>query len=360
MFAILRVEKLKKMANVSGANNHNQRLNVDDCKGVDWSKTKDNIHIGATDPMTQIKKVWEKHGIKPRKNAVMANEYVLHASPEFFEGKSPREVKEWAKENLEFLKDKHGDGLISFDLHLDESSPHIHAIVTPIYENSKGQMKLSAKHYFDKLVLPQLQTDYAKSMEKFGLERGIEGSRAKHKTIKQYGAELDRVLIKAKAQSKDAIQDFKKMQEMKPSIFNFKAHFSKAKAIVKDLARKIVKLQKLNAALKFKYDAKLIQFKDQLYQLTRNNERLNSLYDAHGISRDDPARFSELAKRNAEQAKEIAHKASEAALEKRRVEQALAGLSSTPAVVTVKPDPRPAVETVKQDPEPGRKAPGLG
>ena len=46
--------------------------------------------------------------------------------------------------------------------------------------------KLNAKHFTGgKKVLSQLQTDFAKDVgQRHGLERGIEGSQAKHQTIR--------------------------------------------------------------------------------------------------------------------------------------------------------------------------------
>ena len=70
----------------------------------------------------------------------------------------------------------------------DETSPHVCAYVVPI--DPKG--KLNCSHFLDgREKLTQMQTDFADKVgRQFGLERGIEGSKAKHKTIKQYYAEI--------------------------------------------------------------------------------------------------------------------------------------------------------------------------
>jgi hypothetical protein len=74
-------------------------------------------------------------------------------------------------------------------LHRDESTPHIHAFIVPMYEG-----KLNAKHYIggtrDRLT--QLQDSYAKAMKPHKLERGIEKSRAQHQDIRRFYGAIER------------------------------------------------------------------------------------------------------------------------------------------------------------------------
>ena len=68
-------------------------------------------------------------------------------------------------------------------MHLDETTPHIHAVVFP--ENAKG--RLCAKDWLggaDKLSA--MQDSYARSMEGLKLERGVKGSKARHMDIRQW------------------------------------------------------------------------------------------------------------------------------------------------------------------------------
>jgi hypothetical protein len=86
---------------------------------------------------------------------------------------------------LHFLKQKFGEkNVVSFTLHQDEKTPHIHAVVIPITEKNR----LSADTLFNPKTLAQLQTDYAQAMNHHGLERGVAGSRRQHQDMKQiYG-----------------------------------------------------------------------------------------------------------------------------------------------------------------------------
>lgn len=127
---------------------------------------------------------------KTRHDAVKGMEFILSASPERFKRDENGQVttdmrnSKWVTANLEFMKQQYGANLIAFTLHQDEKTPHIHAVVVPITLDKR----LCAKELFNPKTLRQLQTDYAQAMKPFGLERGIEGSRAQHVEMKRiYG-----------------------------------------------------------------------------------------------------------------------------------------------------------------------------
>jgi hypothetical protein len=68
-------------------------------------------------------------------------------------------------------------------LHLDEKTPHIEAYVMPFDQRGK----LNCRSFLGgSKKLTELQTEYAKKMEVFGLTRGVKGSPAKHTTVKQF------------------------------------------------------------------------------------------------------------------------------------------------------------------------------
>jgi hypothetical protein len=121
-------------------------------------------------------------------------EVVLTASPEWFKRGQDGQAEDvrggkWVESNLDFLKEKFGEkNVVSFTLHQDETTPHIHAVIIPISQNDKGRACLSADRLFNPTTLAQLQTDYAAAMAPHGLERGVEGSRRQHEDMKQvYG-----------------------------------------------------------------------------------------------------------------------------------------------------------------------------
>jgi hypothetical protein len=108
---------------------------------------------------------------------------ILSASPEFF--KDPKATDEWIKTSCDWLKANYKDNLVNVVLHMDEQTPHIHAVIVPIDE----KRKLNCDQFFgSKEKLRALQTSVAKSVAHLGIERGVdkEVTRATHQTTKEY------------------------------------------------------------------------------------------------------------------------------------------------------------------------------
>ena len=109
-------------------------------------------------------------------------EYLIGGSPEYFDngdtGAAYFAAARW------WLIDRHGaDNVIFLAVHRDEKSPHMIAYMVRIHEG-----RLSAKHWLGgKATLSAMQTDFAQTVgQHFGLERGLEGSTARHTTIRQF------------------------------------------------------------------------------------------------------------------------------------------------------------------------------
>lgn len=186
MYAILRVKKLKKH-NIGGVAAHTERSR--ETKNAN-PNIKNVVLVGSNCK----KNIEEKLPQKYRKDAVVAVETVCTASPSFFKEKSKEEIEEWAKDTVSFLQKFWKNNVVYATLHLDETTPHIHAYSVPLVEG-----KLACKQYIgDRQKLSNLQTLYAKEMEKWGLQRGIKGSKAKHIKLKKYYSLLNRELKKIK------------------------------------------------------------------------------------------------------------------------------------------------------------------
>jgi len=120
------------------------------------------------------------------------------------------QLDDWCRDNIEWLRKELGnENVVSAVLHLDEKTPHIHATVVPIVtgerRKAKQEQAKEGKKYKKKNVkAPRLCADdilsrekyklyqdrYAEAMNKYGLKRGIEGSKARHITTQQYYREL--------------------------------------------------------------------------------------------------------------------------------------------------------------------------
>ncbi len=194
-FAILRTKKLKSAPSIRGAGGHNARTRQ--TPNADPQKKNVVLVDGGNDLYGTVMKKIRSAEIKRkiRKDAVLAQEVFLSASPEYFRHEDPgqagkwdkEKMKAWEKASMAWLQENFGENMIDCQLHLDESTPHMHAIVVPLVKDiKKDVMRLSAKEVFSKLSLREMQTSYAQATADIGLQRGIPGSKAKHTDIQKF------------------------------------------------------------------------------------------------------------------------------------------------------------------------------
>jgi Plasmid recombination enzyme/Toprim-like len=188
-YAILRTAKLTTLGNVGGSAAHNFRER--NTENADPDLTPENCTSGAQSAKEVIEAVKDRLSTVPtvRKNAVLAVEYFIGASPEWFKEQSTEVREAYFDQAEKWLKERHGaENVIAFTRQYDETSPHVCAYVVPI--DPRG--KLNCSHFLDgREKLSEMQTDFAEKVGKqFDLDRGIEGSKAKHTTIKQYYAKI--------------------------------------------------------------------------------------------------------------------------------------------------------------------------
>jgi hypothetical protein len=189
-YAILRVAKLKTIGNIAGSANHAFRET--ETPNADSKRLSQNKLAGPTTTAELLASVKSKLPEKRRKDAVLALEYFVGASPEAFAEdwqKTKAYKKAYFADALEWLKKRHGEeNLVAAQIHLDEQSPHMSVFIVP--RTSEG--KLSAKQFIGgRVVLSRMQSDFARDVgAKHGLERGVEGSKATHTTRKEYYSAL--------------------------------------------------------------------------------------------------------------------------------------------------------------------------
>ena len=183
-YAICRVEKRSDLKQVGRSEGHN--LRAFETAHADPKADAPRILFGSKGLTTQLRSVLPE---KRRKDAVLAFEVFLGASPDWFETQSPAQVEAWAEANIAFLKQRFGKNLMQVVLHTDEQTPHLHAYCHPVQED--GSLS-----YFKMLgspkLLSELQTDYATAMKPLGLRRGLRGAKATHSDTKRWRAEQSR------------------------------------------------------------------------------------------------------------------------------------------------------------------------
>lgn len=182
MFAIIGIGKLKAVGNIKGMLDHMTRR-----RETINSNGRENITMIKPPALPEIMR--EINSYIPRKNAVLAYDTLLTASPEFFTGKSDSFIMQWAETSLQWACNKFGTGNIKGAvLHLDETTPHIQLLIIPEHEN-----RLNARYYTGgREKMRELWTQYAQAVKCYGLQRGREFSPAEHKDIKSYYADIRR------------------------------------------------------------------------------------------------------------------------------------------------------------------------
>ncbi|EHT1317553.1 plasmid recombination protein [Escherichia coli] len=152
-YAIMRCKKLTGMGSVASALQHCYRER--ETPNANAERTPENYCSVSKSTDQAMGRVRELLPEKRRKDAVLAVEYVMTASPE------------WWK----------------------EATPHLSAFVVPLTQDGR----LSAKEFIGgRSKMREDQSTYAESVKKLGLERGIEGSRATHQTVQHYYESINR------------------------------------------------------------------------------------------------------------------------------------------------------------------------
>ena len=148
------------------------------------------------------------------------------------------ELDEWCSDSIQWLQATFGkDNVVAAHLHMDEKTPHIHAAVVPIvtgerrkakkeqadgkrkYRKKTNSVRLCADDLFNRQTLIAYHDNYARVMTKYGLQRGVRGSEARHTTTMQYYRDLKkknetletetRLLQEKKAEAQEELKQVK-------------------------------------------------------------------------------------------------------------------------------------------------------
>jgi hypothetical protein len=157
---------------------------------------------------------------KPQRNASAAVEVSISASPEWFDGRKPEDWSKYFRDARKFLTEKYGkENLLHWTVHYDEKSPHMHVLFTPIVEGKAGLKYTSSEFLGGRQGLRELQDEIAAKVgAKWGLERGVEGSGARHTDQYQWAAETDALASRLAAKEQALAQKeshLKKASEVK-------------------------------------------------------------------------------------------------------------------------------------------------
>ena len=113
------------------------------------------------------------------------------------------EIEQWAKDVYDWCAKRYGqENIIGFQVHLDENSPHIHALIVPVGQRAKSgrecvmwSAKFGKSRYEYGHILREMHTSlYEEVGSKYGLERGdsIEGRNVSHLSKRDYIRKLSK------------------------------------------------------------------------------------------------------------------------------------------------------------------------
>ncbi|GHT28291.1 mobilization protein BmpH [Bacteroidia bacterium] len=209
-------------------------------KNADKSRTHLNRELltfpdGVSNRTEAIQHRIENAGIKRKisHNQVRAIRIMLSGSPEEMKQEvEAGQLDDWCQDNVDWLRKTFGtENFVSAVLHLDEKTPHIHATVVPIVtgerrkanvekDNDKRKYKkkpansarLCADDVMARDKLKAYQDSYAEAMNKYGLQRGIEGSEARHVSTQQFYRNLH-------LQNETLKEDIEDLTEQKQEVY---------------------------------------------------------------------------------------------------------------------------------------------
>ncbi len=266
---IIRIQKYQKNA-LQGVENHHKRKTKISTTNHDINydlsgQNQSLIKPSAGSFLKSCEERIEKAGVKKvRSNSVVACEALVTASPDFFKEKDTKIMNAYFKRSLWFLQDFYGkENIISADVHLDESTPHMHVVFTPITVDNR----LSARDLISKSQLQKLQDEFYRDVTyDFGLERGERGSKRKHLDTIDYKKQTIKKLS-------NKVSEKRKREEEISSEISEKARWIENADY--DIAKKKLEIGEINLRiddLKIKTENNLNMFG----QLKKENEELSN------------------------------------------------------------------------------------
>lgn len=197
------------------------------------------------------------------------------------------EIENWAKDVYDWCAKRYGqENIVGFQVHLDESSPHIHALVVPVGIRPKSGRECvmwSAKFGKDRYEYGRILKDMHTSLydevgSKYGLERGdsIDGRNVQHLNKRDY----IRKLTKEAKQAEKAVKGLQSMmRNLESKIFKYRLQLEEAE---RELASGKITLDRYESQkadiqkLIAEYQTKLEDKADKLHAKELELERLTA------------------------------------------------------------------------------------
>lgn len=181
-YAVVHMMKIKSGA-VGGIQSHNNREHEPKTNpDADMSRSEDNYDLISCDNYKRSIKEKLSNLVESsravRKDAVVVCNFIVTSDNETMNALGADRQREFFQDSVKWFSDRYGaDRVLNATVHMDETTPHLHIGVMPITQDGR----LSAKAIFTKTEMKAIQTEFARDVgEKYGLERGVEGSERTH------------------------------------------------------------------------------------------------------------------------------------------------------------------------------------
>ena len=189
-YIVARMEKMKSQ-NLGGIQKHNQReFENHSNKDIDVSRSHLNYDVVNPSQINYRNKIMniieeQREGTKAiRKDAVLVNEWIITSDQKFFKDMDLEQTEKFFEAAAEFFEERYGKQNLAYgQVHLDETTPHMHLGVVPMRDG-----KLQAKNVFNRKELLAIQNDLPLFLEKkgFKVNRGEPNGRRKHLTVDEF------------------------------------------------------------------------------------------------------------------------------------------------------------------------------
>ena len=235
-FVVLHMEKAH--GSDSGTTAHIERFIIP--KNADPTRTHLNRRLieypdGIKDRSAAIQQRLEEAGLTRKIGSNQVRAIRINVSGTHEDMKRIEEegrLDEWSADNLKYFADTLGkENIVAAHLHRDEETPHMHVTLVPIVKGERKRRKreeqtkkryrkkptdtvrLCADDIMTRLRLKSYQDTYAVAMAKYGLQRGIDGSKARHKSTQQYYRDIQKLADSLKAEVVDLQRQKETAQE---------------------------------------------------------------------------------------------------------------------------------------------------
>ena len=164
-FAIIRLNKIKTKISFLQLQRHNFRLNR--ILNADEKKTYLNENLRTFEEAVKVFDEFfhseNSEFSKRRRSAVLAVDFLMTASPDFFREATDKEVKRFFADCKNFITERHGaENILNVSIHYDEQIPHMHLTVVPVDEFGR----LNCRYFYGKPIqLQKIQDDFEKYLK---------------------------------------------------------------------------------------------------------------------------------------------------------------------------------------------------